>query len=267
MRHLDLFSGIGGFALAARWMGWHTAAFCERDPYCQKLLAQNFPDTPIHDDIRTIPPIGGIDIITGGFPCQPFSVAGVKKGKEDDRYLWPRMLEVIACEKPTYVIGENVAGIVGMALDQVLFDLEGEGYASQSFIIPACATDAPHRRDRVWIIANSIANGSGSNKKRRAHGTPEAEFEDIPKIDGEAYPDDPEQVCGFLAYTDNTGRKKQWGSSAAEPQYKAIKRGGEWSPEPPVGRVANGVSNRVDRIKGLGNAIVPQVAYTIFKSL
>jgi len=229
IRHLDLFSGIGGFALAAQWMGWETAAFCEKDLYCQKLLGQNFPDTPIYDDIRTIPSIGGIDLITGGFPCQPFSVAGVQKGKADDRYLWPSMLKVITQEKPTWVVGENVTGIIGLALDQVLADLEAEGYACQSFVLPACAVNAPHRRDRVWIVAYS-------NSKRRCSRN----------SDGE----NAENVGQPSRHTGNN-------SSGVE----------SWNTEPSVGRVANGVSNRMDRIKGLGNAIVPQVVYTIFKNL
>lgn len=124
MRHLDLFSGIGGFALAARWMGWETVQFVELDKFCQRVLEKNFPGVPIHGDIKTFDGTrfrGAVDIVTGGFPCQPFSTAGKRKGKADDRYLWPEMLRVIGEARPTFVVGENVAGIISMGLDQVLF--------------------------------------------------------------------------------------------------------------------------------------------------
>ena len=171
MKHLDLFSGIGGFALAAEWvwgMEYENAGFCDIDPYCQQLLKLRFPGTKIYEDIRSIQNIGSVDLITGGFPCQPFSVAGKQEGKEDDRYLWPEMLRLIKECRPTWVIGENVAGIVKMALDDVLASLEAEGYAVRPFIIPACAVNAPHRRDRVWIIGYSEHNGELAAKKRRA---------------------------------------------------------------------------------------------------
>lgn len=277
MRHLDLFSGIGGFALAARWMGWHTVGFCEKDPYCQQVLQKNFPNTTIHDDIRTIPRIGNIDIITGGFPCQPFSVAGIKKGKKDDRHLWPNMLEVIACEKPTFVIGENVAGIIGMALDEVLSDLEAEGYSTQSFVIPACSVDAPHRRDRVWIIAHSIVDGSRCYTERGSCETTEPELKVIPEVDGKAYANDAEQVCGFMAHTQSeriqrlrtSGQQVTHSHAGQGLPVRESERSREtnWQAEPRVRRVVDGLPKRVDRIKGLGNAIVPQVAFQIFQAI
>ena len=155
MKVLDLFSGIGGFSLAAKWAGYTTVAFCEIDPYCQKVLKKNFPEIPIFSDIKKLKRSdinGSIDIITGGFPCQPFSVAGRKKGTEDDRDLWPQMFRVIKEFKPTWVIGENVAHFVNMAFQRTKIDLESEGYEVQPFIIPACSLGAPHRRDRVWIV-------------------------------------------------------------------------------------------------------------------
>jgi DNA (cytosine-5)-methyltransferase 1 len=161
MRHLDLFSGIGGFALAARWSGFETVAFCEIDQYCQKVLAKHWPQVPIYSDIKKLTRQGlesdGIsqpDIITGGFPCQPFSVAGKQRGQDDNRHLWPEMLRIISELHPAWVVGENVSGFVRLALDDCISDLEGQGYAVQSFIIPACAVNASHRRDRVWIMAN-----------------------------------------------------------------------------------------------------------------
>jgi DNA (cytosine-5)-methyltransferase 1 len=163
MKHLDLFSGIGGFALAASWV-WpdhEVVAFCDNEPFCQKVLNKHWPDVPVVDDIRKIKgeDYGAVDIITGGFPCQPFSCAGKRGGEADDRYLWPEMLRVIREIRPTWVIGENVAGIINMALDQVCSDLEDADYAVQPFIIPACAVNAPHRRDRVWIVANRQRQG------------------------------------------------------------------------------------------------------------
>ena len=170
MKMLDLFSGIGGFSLAAQWAGIDTVAFCEKEPYCQKVLKKNFPDIPIFSDIKNLKRSdinGTIDIITGGFPCQPFSIAGRKKGTEDDRDLWPEMLRVIQEFQPTWIIGENVANFVNMAFQRTKTDLESEGYEVQPLIIPACSVGAPHRRDRVWIVAyaESIKSYERTNVK------------------------------------------------------------------------------------------------------
>lgn len=174
MRVLDLFAGIGGFSLAAHWMGWETAAFVEWEDFPQRVLKKNFPGIPVYGDIREfdghkfIEEHGPIDIVCGGFPCQPFSTAGKRKGREDDRYLWPEMLRVIRETQPSFVVGENVAGLVsmdgGIVLEQVCTDLESEGYAVQPFIVPAIAVGAPHRRDRVWIVARHIRDTEGKRK-------------------------------------------------------------------------------------------------------
>jgi DNA (cytosine-5)-methyltransferase 1 len=190
MKHLDLFSGIGGFALAADrvWPGIeHT--FVEHDTFCQAILKKHYPNSTIHGDIRTF--IADTEclrepqqekgeqeerewssdclILTGGFPCQPFSHAGRRKGTDDDRYLWPEMFRVIQLYKPTWVIAENVRGLTtwneGMVLETVCSDLESEGYEVQPFIIPACAVGAPHRRERVWIVANSIDKRQGGEER------------------------------------------------------------------------------------------------------
>ena len=156
MRVLDLFSGIGGFSLGLEAAGMETVAFCEREPFCQAVLRKHWPDIAIHDDITELDGYGyrgSIDVVCGGFPCQPFSVAGKRRGADDDRALWPEMLRVIRESQPTWVIGENVTGIIEMELNTVLSDLESEGYLCQTFVIPACAVDARHRRDRVWVIA------------------------------------------------------------------------------------------------------------------
>lgn len=161
MKVLDLFSGISGFSLGLEAAGMQTVAFCEVDKFCREVLRKRWPDIPIYEDIRSLTgeqieqEIGAIDVICGGFPCQPFSVAGKRMGQKDDRHLWPEMLRLIQEIRPGWVIGENVAGLVSMGLDQVLSDLEGEGYACQTFIVPACAVQAAHRRDRLWIVGNA----------------------------------------------------------------------------------------------------------------
>ena len=162
MRLLDLFSGIGGFSYAAEKLigGYETVAFCEMDEFCQKVLKKHWPQVPIFDDVRTIDAarLGRIDIVTGGYPCQPFSQAGRRQGEEDERHLWPEMLRIIKSCQPRYVLAENVAGHVTMGLDQVLTDLEDQGYTTRPIIVPACAKNAPHRRDRVWIIGQLMAD-------------------------------------------------------------------------------------------------------------
>jgi len=169
MRLLDLFSGIGGFSYAAETLigGYETVAFCEMDKFCQKILKKHWPQVPIFDDVRTIDAarLGRIDIVTGGYPCQPFSQAGRRQGEEDERHLWPEMLRIIKSCQPRYVLAENVAGHVTMGLDQVLTDLEDQGYTTRAIIVPACAKNAPHRRDRVWIIGQLTTNTNDTRNR------------------------------------------------------------------------------------------------------
>ena len=334
--HLDLFSGIGGFALAAKWNGFRTVGFCDNEPYAQAVLKKHWPDVPIHDDIRKIQGelYAGVTLLTGGFPCQPFSCAGKQRGKTDNRYLWPEMLRVIREAKPTWIIGENVAGIVNLALDQVCTDLEAEGYEVEPIIIPACAVDAPHRRDRVWIIARYLAD-TISMSERSTHWSKERECErgrqeqDIsqrnevgsnPSNSGQDVADTESSQSGEQAKrqgrqdtrrgskdcrrTENSWREvvadterfrlecsrdekgiskesgisAQQGSKSAQTiedscgSYGSRERNGgsleaNWLPEPDVGRVANGIPNRSHRLKGLGNAIVPQVAAEIIRCI
>jgi DNA (cytosine-5)-methyltransferase 1 len=156
LKMLDLFSGIGGFSLAAHWTGQiETVAFCEIEPFCQKVLQKHWPDVPIFEDVRTLKgkDVGPVDIVCGGYPCQPFSLAGERRGEEDDRHLWPEVHRLLQELRPAWFLGENVAGHISMGLDQVLSDLEDIGYTGQALVIPACAKDAPHRRDRVWVVA------------------------------------------------------------------------------------------------------------------
>jgi DNA (cytosine-5)-methyltransferase 1 len=169
MKHGSLFSGIGGFDLAAEWMGWENVFHCEWNPFGQRILKHYWPNAKSYDDITKTDFTshrGAIDILTGGFPCQPYSLAGKRKGKADDRHLWPEMLRAIREIQPQWVVGENVFGIVnwngGMVFDEVQADLEAEGYEVQPYVLPACAVNAPHRRDRVWFIANSISKRTGN---------------------------------------------------------------------------------------------------------
>lgn len=237
MKHLDLFSGIGGFALAAKWAGIETVAFCEIEEFPRKVLQKNFPCIPIHNDIHELDgkDYAGIDIITGGFPCQPFSAAGNQKGDKDDRYLWPQMLRIIGESRPAWVIAENVNGLLRMGIDKVLADLEAEGYTTRTLIIPACGKNAQHRRDRLWILANSTRNGNIRESRKMGSEAKEA------------------QKLRLQSCDSNAGR--EWVES--------------WDAKPEYDRAINGVSTRMDRdrIKSIGNAIVPQVAYEILRTI
>lgn len=165
MTHASLFSGIGGFDLSAQWAGFENLFNCEIDPFCQKALKYHFPNATQFSDIKTTdftPWRGKVDILTGGFPCQPFSLAGRRKGTDDDRYLWPEMLRAIREISPRWVVGENVLGIInwsqGLVLEQVCTDLEAEGYEVQPYLLPACGVNAPHQRYRVWFVAHTQSN-------------------------------------------------------------------------------------------------------------
>lgn len=302
---LDLFSGIGGFSLAASWTGGiETVAFCEIEPYCQKVLHKHWPDVPIYPDIKQLrgEDIGSVDIVCGGFPCQPFSCAGKQRGKEDDRYLWPEMFRVIQETKPTWVIGENVANFVNMGLDDCVLDLESEGYEVQPFIIPACAVNAPHRRDRVWIVAHTEGrNDRGRSREiqsKNEQQAPERQkewlaepcgtSEDVSNADRQGLQ---ARRCEIqagrsivsghdnVAHANNrSGPMRRDGEFSTASQTKRSRgnyRGGTaqyvtgewWAVEPDVGRVANGIPHRVDRLKGCGNAIVPQVVYPILQGI
>jgi DNA (cytosine-5)-methyltransferase 1 len=172
MRHGSLFSGIGGFDLAAEWMGWENIFHCEWMPFPRQVLHYHFPNSISYEDItKTDFTIhrGSIDILTGGFPCQPYSSAGKRLGKEDERHLWPHMLRAIQEIEPTYVVGENVRGLTnwngGVVFEEVCIDLENSGYEVQPILLPACSVGAPHRRDRVWFIAtNTTCIGRNKNE-------------------------------------------------------------------------------------------------------
>ncbi|MFS8303251.1 DNA cytosine methyltransferase [Bacillus altitudinis] len=293
MKSIELFAGIGGIALAAEWAGIETVAFCEREPYCQKLLNQNFPNVPVFDDVRTlnrqlledegvIEPNGTIDIISGGFPCQPYSVAGKRRGTEDDRDLWPQMFRIIKELRPTWVVGENVANFANMELDRTLLDLESAGYEVQTFLIPAVAVEAPHERMRTFVVAYADSFGRNNGRNNREERFISSDFGwQLEKGDSKwngrvnrageicsVLSDASCKRCNQMEQHDGGGKKREetvredWKCSV-----KPRREESRWAAEPNVGRVAHGVPNRVDRIKGLGNAVVPQQIYPIFKAI
>ena len=348
MKVLDLFSGIGGFSLGLEWAGMSTVAMCEKDPYCRKILAKHWPDLTIHEDIRNLDGKkyrNSIDLVAGGFPCQPFSVAGKRKGSDDDRHLWPEMRRVIQEAKPRWVIGENVFGFINMALDDVQADLEREHYEVRKFVLPAVAVDARHRRDRIFLVAysnspavwnlperqaqgrdnlqagrqaitphdgpsQSMAYSNGNDRRRGSSTEPQGRESRMEHGSGssgltERQPNQtlansysegleigqdlrenheqelsPSERSGSERREDvanSHGTRGEAGLSGQEPwqegnsgeldhqghQQSWRKGSREWPAEPCVGRVADGVPNRVDRIKGLGNAVVPQLIQAI----
>jgi DNA (cytosine-5)-methyltransferase 1 len=231
--HIDLFSGIGGFKIAAENNGVKTIAFAEIDKYASKILKQFYPKIKNYGDIGNVPSIG-CWLITGGFPCQPFSSSGLKKGKEDDRYLWPAMFNVIERNRPTWTLIENVAAIEDMALETILADMESIGYASQPFIIPACATGLPHRRDRIWIVSNS------SKERHEKMLTKET----------------------LLRKTNNKKNARQPMSIRGQDFW--IRSCKDFTR---AFRVDNGIPQTQNRVACLGNAIVPQIAQEIIRCM
>jgi DNA (cytosine-5)-methyltransferase 1 len=296
---LDLFSGIGGISLGLERAGMRTVAFCERDEFCRAILRKHWPDVPCFDDIRSIDAdglgrLGRIDLVCGGFPCQPFSVAGKQEAQKDDRYLWPEMRRVIALARPAWVICENVTGLITLALDDVLADLEGIGYPARPFVIPACAVDAKHRRDRVWIIATDahrlglwLESGRWLRPQRkgspepRADGTPESLANSSGERRGEARElrrDESSEWFGGSGADVADARSarlqgpghERGASSDTRTRQSLFGGNGDgrlWEPEPDVGRVANGVPARAHRIKALGNAVVPQIPEIIGRAI
>jgi DNA (cytosine-5)-methyltransferase 1 len=252
MTHGSLFSGIGGFDLAAEWMGWENKFHCEWNEFGQKVLKYYWPESELFTDIIKsdfTKYANKIDVLTGGFPCQPYSTAGKRLGKEDERHLWPEMLRVIREVKPSWVVGENVLGLVnwngGLVFHEVQTDLENEGYEVQPFLLPAAAVNAPHRRDRIWFVAYS----NGRRLER-----------------------DVQRFGNTLQYDEKRKTPNIFDSSAFD----------KWEiKERSIGdiRAKYGLSEGLDDctiseariikegIKAYGNAIVPQVVYQIFKTI
>ena len=269
MKHIGLFEGIGGFSLAARWMGWETVAICENDKKCQQVLAKHFPTAKLIDDVRDIyrfaheyedvygdgevmycqrhgadfsdcdcigcsefdDEIGEIDVLTAGFPCQPFSNNGKREGKNDERNLWPETIRIIQHTRPKWFVGENVPGIIswnnGEIFAEIISDLEREGYEVWTFNIPATSVGAEHKRERIWFVAN--------DKSQRVQRV--------------------------------RANRKQQPCPLGEPLLPLRNSNGEWQVEPDLRRVNDGVPAKMDRLKQVGNAIVPQVALQIFKAI
>ncbi len=285
LRHGSLFSGIGGFDLAAEWMGWENVFHCEWNEFCQKVLNKHFPKSLSYGDItKTDFTIhrGNIDIITGGFPCQPYSTAGKRLGKEDARHLWPEMLRAIREIQPTYIVGENVLGFVnwngGLVFHEVQTELENEGYEIQPVILPACAVGAPHRRERVWFVAYSnkrtarpprksdgiIEQGCNNNdesKERREQAKLNIRCSDV--LQSNTNTDDKGLQGGEKFGIVKKSREKQNKQSSGLFQSAWDK----FPTKPAICGGNDGIPDRMDRIKALGNAIVPQVSYQIFKAI
>ena len=285
MRHGSLFSGIGGFDLAAEWMGWENVFHCEWMEFPRKVLDYHFPNADSHIDICKTDftkYANTIDILTGGFPCQPFSLAGKRKGTDDERYLWGEMLRAIKEIKPKFVIAENVFGITnidgGLVFQQVCLDLENEGYEVQPFIIPAAAKDAPHRRDRCWFIASNT-NGNGlnqcnSNDEINTSQGGQYAFNDIEQI-----PTDSKCIGRTEIRDDNGQFKTPQQSECRKQQFSGADSAQSWwrdfPSQSPICGGDDGLPTQLDgitfskwreqSIKGYGNAIVPQIAYQLFQ--
>jgi len=302
MTHGSLFSGIGGFDLAAEWMGWENVFHCEWNPFGQKLLKHYWPNSISYNDITktnfTIH-AGAIDVLTGGFPCQPYSAAGKRLGKEDERHLWPEMLRAIREISPRYVVGENVRGLTnwngGLVFDEVQADLEAAGYEVLPFLLPAAGVGAPHRRDRIWFVAYSglqrqaqrqqqpmgieqlrnqratanadntgTGNDTGTDRERQAknkgwYRQPQFEY----------------RQDGSIKITPNTDATGKWWN-----EWESKGKRNLWEQFPTQSPVCSGDDGlpseldgitfskwRNESIKAYGNAIVPQVAYQIFKTI
>ena len=270
LKHLDLFSGIGGFSLGLEATGgFETVAFCDYDSYCQKILRKHWPWVTIYDDIKELNHeklnSNGhtkIDIVTGGYPCQPFSVAGRQQGEKDPRHVWPEYFRLIKELRPTWDIGENVSGHVKLGLDTVLENLESEGYSARTFSISASSIGANHQRERIWIVANSGCSwGSGSEFQRKNEN-------EIKKENANQFERSSSSSQSNMVYSDSE-RLEKWESIGENfsQEYQTLIGADWWSIEPDVGRVANGVPKRVDRLKSLGNSLVPHIPYYIGMSI
>jgi DNA (cytosine-5)-methyltransferase 1 len=292
MTHGSLFSGIGGFDLAAEWMGWQNKFHCEWNEFGQRVLNYYWPDAELFTDITKsdfTKYANQIDVLTGGFPCQPYSAAGKRLGKEDERHLWPQMCRAIREIAPRYVVGENVRGLTnwngGMVFDEVCADLENLGYQVAPFIIPASAVNAPHQRERVWFVA--YCNGNGFNQC-------DSEHEKHPsKARIHALNDLNENACRENV-TDATRQRlerigearrydgQKWdGSNERFKKHLYTHRTGiqfeNFPTQPPICGGNDGVPSELDgitfpkwrneSIKAYGNAVVPQVVYEIFKAI
>ena len=313
LKHLDLFSGIGGFSLGLEATGgFETVAFCDIDKYSKKVLKKQWPNVKQYEDIKELnygrlktDGIGPIDIITGGYPCQPFSIAGRKKGEEDPRHLWPEYFRLIKELRPSWVIGENVSGHIKLGLDTVLENLESEGYSARTFSISASSVGAKHQRERIWIVANARQHGGRIEPTGNSEGTGRGSLETTKRsadtdtisrssergkimansvefgLEKHGHSETKESIERGKTMADTNvegrqgrihrGQNKEWESQQRYFGRNSATHGQQeqnwWDTEPELGRVAHGIPNRVDRLKQLGNSIVPQVAAQLFRAI
>jgi len=313
LKHLDLFSGIGGFSLGLEATGgFETVAFCDIDKYSKKVLKKQWPNVKQYEDIKELnygrlkaDGIGPIDIITGGYPCQPFSIAGRKKGEEDPRHLWPEYFRLIKELRPSWVIGENVSGHIKLGLDTVLENLESEGYSARTFSISASSVGAKHQRERIWIVANTRQHGGRIEPTGNTESTGRGSLETTERsantdtisrsskgeetlansvelgLEKHGHSETTESIKRGETMADTNvegrqgrihrGQNKEWESQQRYFGRNSAAHGQQeqnwWDTEPELGRVAHGIPNRVDRLKGLGNSLVPQIPFYIAQSI
>jgi len=273
LKVLDLFSGIGGFSLGLESTGhFQTIAFCEKDQFCQKVLQKNFKNIPIEGDVRNVKGEKyKADVVTGGFPCQPFSVAGKRKGTDDDRYLWDETIRVVRECKPKWFIGENVEGLVniqeGMVLRQVQTDLEKEGFEVQCLIIPASGIGAWHQRKRIWIIGYNVSNTFGKLSDGCSSTTrnSKAKFKRVECNQSWNWNE-------VRSKTERCSEQDREDVSNSNGKNSSKEQQTWWQTQSDLCGVPNGVSygldkNRANRIKSLGNSIVPQIARELGKAI
>lgn len=253
MRALSLFSGIGGIDLAAEWAGIETVAFCEYADFPRQVLNKHWPNVPIFKDVKKLSKSGlekagvidrdkTIKLVHGGFPCQPYSSVGKRKGKDDDRDLWPEMFRIINELGPDWVVGENVANFANMELDRTLFDLENLGYETRTFVLPASAVGAWHQRSRTFIVANADSKRWDSVEVH--------------------------QESGCRSFCQNCFDKQAWDQERAEASSILSRASGILADTSiRIHRNDDGISEGMDRLKSLGNAVVPQQIYPIFKAI
>lgn len=292
--HFSCFTGIGGIDLAAEWAGFETVGQVEFADYPYQVLCKHWPDVPKWRDIRNV--TGDIirkqsngkspSLLSGGFPCQPFSYAGNRKGKEDNRFLWPEMFRLVQELRPSWFVGENVPGIITLALDQTITDLESIGYSVRTFDIPACAVGAFHIRRRIFIVANS--NDRPLHKKSKVcsgRNTSKFSIEKLADtnrsgcVHGQTQEHSAEAginaQCQFISsrpdvsisHGFNDDNRRHGTGQVSQFEASGLSGREYWSSEPGVGRVVDGLPDRVDRIKCLGNAVVPQQVYPILKAI
>ena len=288
MRHASLFSGIGGFDLAAEWMGWENVFHCDINPFGKKVLEYYYPNSISYGDItKTDFSIhrGEIDILTGGFPCQPYSHAGKRKGKEDERHLFPQMLRAIREIQPRWIIGENVYGLVnwdgGLVFHEVQSDLEAEGYEVFPYVLPACSINAPHRRDRVFFIAYSNDIRCNERNGEYAEQSVNGRFNALNEISKMSSQESTTNSC-----CERLQRREIKGDITKEERKREYDRNitrqvsNKWENFPTVSPICDGddgISERLDSItfskwrnesiKAGGNSVVPQLIYVLFKTI